>query len=88
MKKTENKKTLLKGQGTNQHTLYGDLLINQTISDFEPIIVKSQSILKHEKPNGQFSNEHKPLIVSKGEWLMGKQVEYNPMKKTISQIWD
>ena len=88
MKKIENKKTLLKGQGVNQHTLYGNLLIYEEIGDFESIIVKSKTILKHEKPNGEFSNEHKPLIISKGEWVMGKQVEYNPMKRTTSQIWD
>jgi len=88
MKKTENKKTILKGDGINQHTLYGEFSIKEEIDDFEPIIIKSKTILKHEKPNGEFSNEHKPLIVSKGEWLMGKQVEYNPMKRTISQIWD
>jgi hypothetical protein len=82
------KHTLLKGEGTNQHTLYGDFSMNTEVLDFPTIRVTKDSILKHEKPNGDFSNEHKALQVDKGNWVMGKQVEYNPFKRTISQVWD
>jgi hypothetical protein len=49
--------------------------------------VLEDSDLRHEQPNGQFA-EHNTLKVKKGEWVLGKQVEYNPFKRSISQIWD
>ena len=82
------KHTLLKGEGTNQHTLYGDFSMNTEVLDFPTIRVTKDSILKHEKPNGDFSNEHKALQVDKGNWVMGKQVEYNPFEQRITQVWD
>jgi hypothetical protein len=82
------KHTLLKGEGINQHTLYGGFSMDIEVADFPQIKVIKDSVLKHEKPNGEFSNEHKALQVSKGNWVMGKQVEYNPFKRTISQVWD
>lgn len=82
------KHTLLKGEGSNQHTLYGDFNMDIEVADFPEIKVTKDSVLKHEKPNGEFSNEHKALQVDKGNWVMGKQVEYNPFKRTISQVWD
>lgn len=87
MKKTK-KHTLLKGEGTNQHTLYGEFVIDKNVTEFNQIEVTKESLLKHEKPNGNFSNEHKALQVDEGVWVMGKQVEYNPFKRTISQVWD
>ena len=82
------KHTLLRGEGTNQHTLYGDFSMDISVVDFPDIHISKDSVLKHEKPNGDFSNEHKALQVEKGDWVMGKQVEYNPFKRTISQVWD
>lgn len=81
------KHTLLRGEGTNQHTLYGSFSMEDVI-DFPKIKVTSDSVLKHEKPDGAFSNEHKALKVDRGNWVMGKQVEYNPFKRSISQVWD
>lgn len=86
--KKQTKYTLLRGEGTNQHTLYGDFTIDTEVTEFSEIVVTKDSVLKHEKPNGDFSNEHKALQVEKGNWVMGKQVEYNPFKRTISQVWD
>jgi hypothetical protein len=85
--KKKNKHTLLKGEGTNQHTLYGDFEIGDE-TDFMEVEVTKESLLKHEQPNGAFSNEHQTLKIEKGYWVMGKQVEYNPFERTISQIWD
>lgn len=87
-RKKLKKHTLLKGEGSNQHTLYGDFSMNTDVLEFPTISVSKDSVLKHEKPNGDFSNEHQALKVDKGDWVMGKQVEYNPFKRTISQVWD
>ena len=84
----ENKHTLLKGEGINQHTLYGDFLIADEVTDFSAFKVSKDSFLKHEKPNGKWSDEHKTLLVEKGGWVMGKQVEYNPFNQRISRVWD
>ena len=84
-KKKQSKFTLLKGEGIHQHTLYGDFSIDTDI-ELAQIKVSKESLLKHEKPNGQFSNEHKALQVEKGDWVMGKQVEYNPFNRAISNI--
>lgn len=84
----KKKHTLLKGEGVNQHTLYGDFAIDETQTEFAEVEVKKDSVLRHEQPDGSFSNEHKPLKVEQGDWVMGKQVEYNPFEGTITQIWD
>lgn len=88
MQKKLKKHTLLKGEGSNQHTLYGDFKIDTDVTEFSNLVVTKDSILKHEKPNGEFSNEHKALQIEKGNWVMGKQVEYNPFKRSVSQVWD
>jgi hypothetical protein len=86
MKKSK-KHTLLKGEGTNQHTLYGNFMVEE-VADFPAIVVQKDSVLKHEQPDGSFSNEHKGLVVDKGNWSLGKQVEYNPFEQRITQVWD
>jgi len=43
--------------------------------------------LKHEQPNGSFA-EHQSLQVTKGNWVMGRQVEYNPFNQSVSRVWD
>lgn len=89
MKKKLKKHTLLVGEGTNQHTLYGNFYMDlEDRTDFPQVLVKDNSELKHEKPNGAWSNEHKSLQVDKGSWVMGKQVEYNPFNRSVSRIWD
>ena len=84
----KNKKTLLKGEVSNQHKLYGDFLIEENQNQFAKITVKKESELKHEQPNGKWSNEHKTLRLDKGDWVMGLQVEWNPFSQSISMIWD
>ena len=87
-KKFKNKKTLLVGEGVNQHTLYGNFAVEDTINDFAEVKVKETSLLKHEQPNGTWSNEHKTLEIAEGNWKMGKQVEYNPFNQQVSRVWD
>lgn len=86
-KKAKSQHTLLKGEGANQHTLYGKFQVEDNHPDFAGVSVLEDSQLRHEQPDGSFA-EHNTLKVKKGEWVMGKQVEYNPFKQTISQIWD
>lgn len=89
MKKSLKKHTLLVGEGVNQHTLYGEFNMDlEKQTDFPEILVKEESELKHEKPNGAWSNEHKTLMVDRGKWVMGKQVEYNPFNRQVTRIWD
>lgn len=84
--KAKTKHTILKGDGTNQHTLYGKFSIEE-VGDYPEVVVKKESILKHEMPNGEFG-EHKGLVVEEGTWSVGKQVEYNPFTKNITRVWD
>ena len=85
--KSKTKHTLLKGEGANQHTLYGKFKIDETQLEFSNLVVTEDSVLKHETPSGEFA-EHKGLQIDKGNWVMGKQVEYNPFRRSISQVWD
>jgi len=82
------KHTLLKGEGANQHTLYGSFATDTANPQFGKVVVKDDSVLRHEQPDGSFSNEHKALKVDRGDWVMGRQVEYNPFQRSITQICD
>jgi predicted SAM-dependent methyltransferase len=87
-KRKKTKQTILKGSsGGNQHTLYGSFSTEDTLTDFAEISVKEDSVLKHEEPNGNFA-EHKGLQVEQGNWVMGRQVEYNPFSQSVSRVWD
>ncbi len=87
---THTRKTILLGEGIHQHTLVGKFeMDNDTIvKDFAPIKIKEDSVLRHEKPNGDFSEEHRGLQVRRGNRVMGQQVEYNPFSKSVSRVWD
>ena len=87
MKKNTKKQTLLKGEGANQHTLYGDFATEEKETAFAEVEVNKNSVLRHEQPNGAFG-EHFALPVEHGDWVMGKQVEFNPFTQAVSQIWD
>jgi hypothetical protein len=82
----KTKHTLLKGEGINQHTLYGGFEIQEKQS-FSQLVVTKDSVLRHETPNGEFA-EHKPLSINKGKWTMGRQVEFNPFENSVSMVWD
>ena len=41
---TKKKHTLLKGEGTNQHTLYGEFVIEEPQTDFADVGVKQDSV--------------------------------------------
>ncbi len=84
--KKKQKHTLLLGEGVHQHTLYGNFMVGEQ-PDFTEVNVMEESLLKHEHPNGNFG-EHQTLKVESGEWVMGKQVEYNPFNQSITRIWD
>ena len=86
-KTKKTKQTILKGEGANQHTLYGKFEMQDNHPDFAEVTVLEETQLKHEQPDGSFG-EHNTLKVKKGEYVMGKQVEYNPFERKITQIWD
>ena len=89
--KRVKKQTLLLGEGIHQHTLYGDFRIaddfDNTTDNYTEVIVEKESELKHEHPNGSFG-EHKTLKIEQGDWVMGKQVEYNPFSQRVERVWD
>jgi hypothetical protein len=87
MKATHTKKTILVGEGINQHTLYGKFVTEEQTNDFADILVKEESVLRHEEPNGNFA-EHKALKIEQGNWVMGRQVEYNPFSQSVTRVWD
>ena len=84
--KKKTKHTLLKGEGIHQHTLYGNFKVGNE-PEFTSVDILEETELKHEKPNGTFG-EHNTLIIEKGDWVQGKQVEYNPFNRQISRVWD
>lgn len=85
--KAKNKHTLLKGEGVHQHTLYGDFKVKGDNTDFAEVKVKEPSLLVHEHPSGS-KGEHETLQIEKGDWVMGKQVEFNPFTQKIERVWD
>jgi hypothetical protein len=84
--KAKKKHTLLKGEGVHQHTLYGNFKIDDN-PNFTELQVKEMSVLVHEHPSGS-KGEHETLQIEKGDWSMGKQVEYNPFTQKIERIFD
>lgn len=80
-----NRTVLLKGEGENQHVLYGDAVISGE-KDYKQVDMRSDGILKHEDPDGRHA-EHKSILIQQGEWVMGMQVEYDPFSvKSLSDI--
>lgn len=82
----KKKHTILKGEGANQHTLYGEFAIEEG-ENYPRVDVMGRTILKHEQPNGEFG-EHKGLVVERGSWSVGMQVEYNPFDQKVTRVWD
>lgn len=78
------KHTLLKGGNT--HVLEGNFKVGKD-DNSNHIIVEEESQLKHEQIAGVFA-EHNTLLIEPGEYIVGRQVEYNPFEKRITQIWD
>jgi len=78
----KNKAILLKGN-SHLHVLYGKFSLN----DGNGILVEEDCLLRHEQPNGKFA-EHKGLIMERGNWEQGKQVEYNPFTRDVGLVWD
>jgi hypothetical protein len=82
------KYTLLHGEGIHQHTLYGRFESEcATISEYGVLSVTKDSVLRHERPDGTFG-EHKALPIAKSQYVMARQVEYNPFNASISRVWD
>lgn len=80
--KKQNREVLLMGEGANQHTLYGEFS-----NDQGEILVAKNSQLRHETPSQNFA-EHNTLVVDRGRWILGRQVEYNPLDRSVTRVWD
>lgn len=82
------KYTLLHGEGIHQHTLYGAFTSEgASIDDYGRLVVTKDSVLRHERPDGTFG-EHKALPIAKSQYVLGRQVEYNPFTQNVSRVWD
>lgn len=82
-----NKKIILKGEGKNLHVLHGNFELIENNEDIR-IIVEESSKLIHEDPIGKWSEEHKTLEVNKGNRVVARQVEFNPLTEREDIIWD
>ena len=80
------KRVLLLGEGIHQHTLYGRIENDNRFSE-DDIILDDDGILVHEKPDGS-KGEHHSLLVDKGRWIMGRQVEFDPFSGHVTRVWD
>jgi hypothetical protein len=85
--KNSKKTTLLLGEGIHQHTLYGSHRVDENNLTFAEVDVLDECELRHEHPNGSFG-EHKTLLVEKGTWRTGVQVEYNPFLQSVGRVFD
>lgn len=75
-------KVFIVGNGGHQHTLYGKFR-----SQDGTVICEEDCELRHETKNGA-KGEHHTLILKKGTWEQGEQVEYNPFSKKVTRVWD
>lgn len=80
---------ILRGEGSNLHVLEGEYVeIEPQDKDSEVRIFKvEEAFVQHETPAGNKA-EHETLKANKGMYVLGKQVEYNPMLRIITRIWD
>lgn len=85
--KKQKRKVVLLGEGIHQHTLYGEFTTDEGTSDFATVTVEKPTELRHESPTRHFA-EHETLILDKGKWVQGLQVEYNPFDQKVSRVWD
>lgn len=83
----KNRHILLRGEGIHQHVLHGDFMVENEERDFSEIVVNKDGLLQHEKPDGSFG-EHHTLPIPKDDYVMGRQVEYNPFDRTVTRVWD
>jgi hypothetical protein len=84
-----NKLMVVESTGLNNHILYGDFDSEVVSQDgLVKINANGTCLIKHEDKKGSWSQEHKTLAVEQGVWYSGRQVEYNPITKNISAVWD
>lgn len=90
--KGKNKRTIvLKGEGSNLHVLEGEYVEVDPGTEKENVTTRvfevEKALIKHETPSGEKA-EHETLKVEKGMYVLGRQVEYNPAERIITNIWD
>jgi hypothetical protein len=79
-RKSEKRTVLLKGEGENQHVLYGESVVSQG-ANYRGVKMKGDGLLRHEDPEGRHA-EHRSIRIARGEWVMGLQVEFDPFPRS------
>ena len=75
-------KILLQGR-SNKHVLKGVF-----VEMANNLIEVKEALLHHEKPIGGWSEEHHTLKLPIGIFQVGKQVEFNPFTREVTDIFD
>jgi hypothetical protein len=81
------KQILLDGEGRNRHVLEADATVSMEDDGYNRICVHEDGLLQHETPEG-LQAEHNTLKVEKGNWVLGRQMEYDPFMMIITNVWD
>jgi hypothetical protein len=79
-RKSDKRTVLLKGEGENQHVLYGESVVSQG-ANYRGVKMKGDGLLRHEDPEGRHA-EHRSIRIARGEWVMGLQVEFDPFPRS------
>jgi hypothetical protein len=85
-RKSDKRTVLLKGEGENQHVLYGESVVSQG-ANYRGVKMKGDGLLRHEDPEGRHA-EHRSIRIVRGEWVMGLQVEFDPFPRRDSRFED
>lgn len=85
-RKSDKRTVLLKGEGENQHVLYGESVVSQG-ANYRGVKMKGDGLLRHEDPEGRHA-EHRSIRIARGEWVMGLQVEFDPFPRRDSRFED
>ena len=75
-------KILLQGK-SNKHVLKGSF-----VEMPNNLIEVRSALLHHEKPIGGWSEEHHTSTVPIGVFEVGRQVEFNPFTREVTDIFD
>lgn len=80
---------LLRGEGVHQHVIRGNIDVKTSEGNYiQYRVLDNNTILHHEHPNGTSSREHQTLQVEAGEWVTGRQVEFNPLSGNKEDVFD
>lgn len=85
--KNEKSVVVLKGEGSHVHELVGDFSIKNH-DRFSEVYVNSKGELNHIHPITKKFAEHNSLVLKKGLFIQGRQMEFNYFTNSNDDIWD